>query len=90
MIKIFGTTQYVKTDGVYKDVDSFEPYLQFETKSQWDFNPNKFYLIYNGGFTYYIILKSKENNDTYHFHKFLKEEDITDEYKELINTYLKR
>lgn len=90
MMKIFGTTQYVKTEGLYKDVDPFDLYLQLEVKSQFDFNPNGFYLINNGDFTYYVKLTSKENDSTYYFNKYLKEEDITDEYKELISNYLKR
>ena len=88
-MRIFGTTQYIKTEGLYKDIDPFDRYLQLEVKSQWDFNPNSFYLVYNGDFTYYVILRSKENDSTYYFNKYLKKEDITDEYTELINNYLK-
>ena len=94
-MKIFGSTQYVKTEGDYNglfiskaDVEPFEPYLQLEVKSQWDWNPNKFFLVFDGGFTYYVVLKSKENNSTYHLHKKLKEEEITEEYRQLISNYL--
>ena len=97
MIKIFGSTQYPKTDvseskviGNYPDIEPFEPYLQLEVKSQWDWNTDGSYLVFDGEFSYYVYLRSKENNTTYHFSKRLKEDDITQEYKEVIDSYLKK
>jgi len=95
MIKIFGSSYYVKTDvsdskviGNFPDVEPFEPYLQLEVKSQWDWNSNNCFLVFGGGFSYYVNLEAKENNSTYHFHKRLKKEDITDEYQEVLNKFL--
>lgn len=95
-MKVFGSTQYVKIDGYYNglftskaDVEPFELYLQLEVKSQWDWNPNKFFLVFNGGFAYYVNLESKETNSEYHSHKKLTEEEMTEEYKQLVNDYLK-
>lgn len=97
MIKIFGSSIYVKTDvndskviGNFPDVEPFEPYLQLSVKSQWDWDSKGYFLVFDGGFTYYVALASKENNDTYHFHKNLKKEEITEEYQEAINKFLKR
>ena len=97
MIKIFGNTQYVRTDvsdskviGNFPDVEPFEPYLQLDVKSRWDFNSDNFFLVFDGEFTYYVVLASKENNETYHFYKKLKEEEITEEYKEAIEIFLKK
>jgi len=95
-MKIFGSTRYVKTDvseskliGNYPDVKPYEKYLQLSVKNMWDCNPDNFYLVFNNDFSYYITLCAKEDNSKYSFHKYLKEEDITEEYKELINSYLK-
>lgn len=94
-MKIFGSTQYVKVepDGNsivnYIDVKPLEPYLQLEVKSQWDWNPNKFFLVFSGGFSYYVSLASKKTNSDYHSYKKLTEEEMTEEYKQLVNDYLK-
>ena len=97
MIKIFGSTQYPKTDvseskliGNYPDIEPFEPYLQLEVKSQWDWNTDGSYLVFDGEFCYYVYLRSKENNTTYHFNRRLREDDITEEYREVIDSYLKK
>jgi len=97
MIKIFGSTQYPKTDvseskviGNFPDIEPFEPYLQLEVKSWWDWNYENYAFVFDGKFFYYINLRSKENNATYHFNKRLRESDITEEYREVINNYLKR
>lgn len=97
MIKIFGSTQYPRTDvseskliGNRPDIEPFELYLQSEVKSQWDWNTDGSFLIFDDGFSLYVYLRSKENNTTYHFSKRLREEDITEEYKEAINNYLKK
>lgn len=95
-MKIFGSTKYVRTEpdssliGWYCDVEPLEPYLQLYVKSQWDWNPDNFYLVFDGEFSYYVRLSAKEDNSTYNFSKLLKEEDITDEHKELIKNYLNR
>lgn len=93
-MKIFGSTQYVKVDisesaliGNFPDVEPFEEYLQLSVKNQWDFNPDNYYLIYNKDFTYYISLCAKENNSKYSKHKYLKESDLTEEHKQLIEQY---
>jgi len=94
-MKIFGSTQYVKTDvsgssviGNYPDVEPFEPFLQLEVKSRWDFNPDNFYLVFDERFAYYVRLSLKENNNTYHFSKLLKEEEMIEEYINLVKDYL--
>lgn len=95
MIKIFGS-RYVLTDvsnskviGNFADVEPFEPYLQLVVKSQWDWNNNGFFLVFDGEFTYYVVLASKENNEVYHTYKKLRAEEITEEYKEVIDKFLK-
>lgn len=94
-MKIFGSTQYVKVepDGnsivSYIDVKPLELYLQLEVKSQWDWNPNRFFLVFYDKFSYYVILESKETNSTYHSYKKLTEDEMTEEYKQLVNDYLK-
>lgn len=86
---IFGSTRHIKVEGEYKDVEPNEKYLQLDVKSQWDFNTENKFLAYRGGFTYYIILASKSDNNTYSFYKRLDKEDITDEYSVLIDHFLK-
>ena len=94
MIKVFGSTQFVKTDNSdsrlaigLPDVEPFEPYLQLDVKSQWDWNPYDFHLVFDSGFTYYVTLASKENNNTYHFSKRLKKEDLTEEFEKAISEF---
>lgn len=94
MIKVFGSTQFVKTDvsdsgliGNTPDVEPFELYLQLDIKSQWDWNPYGFHLVFDSGFTYYVTLQSKEDNMTYHFSKLLKKEDLTEEYEKAISEF---
>lgn len=94
-MRIFGSTQYIRTDvsdssllGNYPDVEPFEEYLQLSVKSQWDFNSRKYHLIYKD-YTYFISLCAKKDNNTYHKHQYLKTEDLTKEYKELIESYFK-
>ena len=95
-MKIFGSTQYVKVDvseskliGNFADVAPYEEYLQLKVKNQWDFNPDKYHLVYSKDFTYYIILCSKKENDYYHSHRYLKTEDLTEEHTTLIENYFK-
>lgn len=91
-MKIFGTTRYVRVGDnyPYTDVQPFEPYLQLEVKNMWDWNPQGFHLEYDGEFTYYVKLYSKENDNTYHFSKYLKTEELTEEHKQLIKEYFGR
>jgi hypothetical protein len=95
-MKIFGSTRYVQVTnenrsiGFTPDVEPFEPYLRLEVVNQWDFNPNGFYLVFGREFSYYVRLSAKENNSTYHFSKLLKEEEMTEEYKELVKGYLEK
>lgn len=95
-MKIFGSTRYVRTDisdskliGNYADVEPFEEFLQFNVKSQWDSNPDNFYLYRNGDISYYLVLAAKKDNNTYSSHKYLREEDITEDMKILIENYFK-
>jgi transposase len=97
MIKIFDSTRYVKTDvsdskviGNFPDVEPFELYLQLNVKSQWDFNINNFFLVFDGEFTYYVILASKKDNETYHTYKKLRKEDVTEEYEKAISKFLNK
>ena len=94
MIKVFGSTQFVKTNNSdsglaigLPDVEPFESYLQLNVKSQWDWNPYGFHLVFDSGFTYYITLHSKEDNMTYYFSKRLNKEDLTEEYEKAISEF---
>lgn len=91
-IKIFGSTRYVKVGDNFPhtDVLPFEPYLQLEVKSMWDWNSNNFHLEFDGEFSYYVKLYAKGSDTTYHFSKTLKTEELTDEHKQLIEEYFGR
>lgn len=94
MIKVFGGTQVVKTDvsdsgliGNTPDVEPFELFLELRVKSQWDWNPHGFHLVFDSGFAYYVCLTSKEDNLTTHFSKLLKKEDLTEEFEKAISEF---
>lgn len=87
-MKIFGSTQYVHVEGQFKMAQKEEVFLQFVVKSQWDWNDKGYFLVRDGEFTYYIVFAAKSTNDKYSLYKYAKEEDITEEHRELINNYI--
>lgn len=78
-MKIFGSTQYVKVEGQYKDVEPGEKYLQLSVKNQWDWSNDKF-TVYRNGFSYYVDIKSKDLDGSYSSFAQFSKEDITGEF----------
>jgi len=96
-MKIFDATAYVRCESYQfggiitmpADVEPLEEYLQLQVKSMWDYNPNGYYIINSGGFSYYVTIRSKKNNSENLLCTKLKPLDITDEHIQLIKTILK-